>query len=115
MTSKERLLRSLAREKPDRLPVSVHQWQKYHLDTYMGGVDALEAFRLTELDALIQYREPMSQLWIPNAEKYTVSTPEWREEIKVIRNDPDDKLLDHTIHTPRGTLTHKTGGNRTTT
>lgn len=33
----------------------------------------------------------------------------------MIKDDPDDKLLDHTIHTPGGQLTYKTGGNRTTT
>ena len=33
MTSKERLMCALHREKPDRLPVTVHQWQGYHLDT----------------------------------------------------------------------------------
>lgn len=115
MTSKERLLRALAREKPDRLPATVHQWQKYHLDTYLGGVDALEAFRLTGLDAQIQYFEAMGQFWIPDAEKYVVSTPDWREEVRVIKDDPDDKLLDHTIHTPGGQLTYRTGGNRTTT
>ena len=115
MTSKERMMRSLAREKPDRLPASVHQWQKYHLDTCMGGVDALEAFRITGMDAQIQYFEAMGQFWIPDAEKYVVSTPEWREEIAVINDDPDDKLLDHFIYTPGGTLTYKTGGNRTTT
>lgn len=115
MTSKERLLRALAREKPDRLPATVHQWQKFHLDTYLGGVDALEAFRLTGLDAQIQYFEAMGQFWIPDAEKYVVSTPDWREEVRVIKDDPDDKLLDHTIHTPGGQLTYRTGGNRTTT
>ena len=115
MTSKERMMRALAREKPDRLPVTVHQWQKYHLDTCMNGVDALEAFRLTGMDAQIQYFEAMGQFWIPDAEKYVVSTPEWREEITVLKDDPNDKLLDHTIHTPGGTLTYKTGGNRTTT
>ena len=36
MTSKERLLTALAGGKPDRLPVSVHQWQGYHLDEYLG-------------------------------------------------------------------------------
>ncbi len=44
MTSKERMLRVLGREKPDRLPVTVHQWQHYHLDTCLGGMRALEAF-----------------------------------------------------------------------
>ncbi len=44
MNSKERMLISLHGGKPDRLPVTVHQWQQYHLDTYMGGVSPLEAF-----------------------------------------------------------------------
>ena len=44
MTSKERLMLALKREKPDRLPVSIHQWQGYHLDEYMNGISDLEAF-----------------------------------------------------------------------
>jgi len=115
MTSKERMLRALALEKPDRLPVTVHQWQQHHLEHYMGGVDALEAFRICGMDAQIQYFEAMGQFWIPNAEKYVTSTPTWREEITVIKDDPNDKLLDHTIYTPEGVLTYKTGGNRITT
>ncbi len=39
MTSKERMLCALDRGKPDRLPFSVHQWQGYHLDKYLGGID----------------------------------------------------------------------------
>ena len=30
MTSKERLLTALDKGIPDRLPVTVHQWQPYH-------------------------------------------------------------------------------------
>ncbi len=45
MNSKERMVLALNREKPDRLPASVHQWQGYHLDTYMGGISDLEAFK----------------------------------------------------------------------
>ena len=52
MTSKERMLRALAREKPDRLPATIHQWQPYHLDHYMGGVDALAAFKAAALHAV---------------------------------------------------------------
>jgi uroporphyrinogen-III decarboxylase len=115
MTSKERMLRALHREKPDRLPVTIHQWQQFHLDTYMGGMDALDAFRATGLDASIQYFEAMGQFWIPNAEKYLVQTPEWRETVEVVRADPDARILHHTITTPGGELTYKTGGNRTTT
>ena len=115
MTSKQRMMAALAREKPDRLPVTIHQWQQYHLDTYFGGIDALDAFKACGLDASIQYFEAMGQFWIPNAEQYIVQSPEWREEIKIVKDDPDEKRLDHLIITPGGQLTYKTGGNRTTT
>lgn len=108
-------MRALACERPDRLPVTIHQWQQYHLDTRMGGMDALAAFEYCGLDASIQHFEAMGQFWVPNAEKHVVSTPEWHEEIEVVRDDPDDRLLHHVITTPGGRLTYKTGGNRTTT
>ena len=60
------------------------------------------AFKTCGLDASIQYFEAMGQFWIPNAEKYIVQTPEWREEIEIVQDDPDDKLLYHTITTPGG-------------
>lgn len=63
ITSKERLLQVLNREKPDRLPATIHQWQQYHLDTYMGVVDALTVFKQVGLDAAIQYFEAMGQFW----------------------------------------------------
>jgi len=115
MTSKERMMRALAGEKPDRLPVTVHQWQQFHLDTYMGGMTPLEAFRATGMDAAIQYFELMGQFWVPNAEKYVVQAPQWRDEVEVVQDNPDDRILHHVIHTPEGTLTYKTGANRTTT
>lgn len=115
MTSKERMMRALHREKPDRLPVTIHQWQQYHLDTYMDGVDALTAFKTIGMDAAIQYFEAMGQFWIPNAEQYIVQSPDWREEIEVINPDPRNKELHHTITTPDGQLTYKTAGNLTTT
>ena len=115
MTSKERMMRALHLEKPDRLPVTIHQWQKYHLDKYMGGVDALTAFKMTGLDAAIQYFETMGQFWIPEAEQYTLPTHQWRDQIKVVDGDPNNRVLHHTIVTPAGTLTYKTGGNLTTT
>ncbi len=115
MTSKERLLLALAREKPDRLPVTLHQWQQYHLDTYMGGCDPLEAFRRTGLDAAIQYFEAMGQFWIPNAEKFALNTPQWRDEMTVVDADPENKIVHHRIVTPDGELTYKTGADRKTT
>ncbi len=115
MTSKERMMLALNREKPDRLPVTIHQWQGWHLERYMNGIDDLTAFRETGMDAAIQYFAAMGQFWIPDAEKHIVQTDQWREDIDVVSGDPDNKILHHTIHTPSGTLTYKTGGNRKTT
>ena len=38
MTSKERMLVALRRGKPDRMPVTIHQWQAYHLQKFMGEI-----------------------------------------------------------------------------
>jgi len=90
MNSKERMLIALSRAKPDRLPVTVHQWQGYHLDTYLGGISDLEAFGRFGMDASIQYFQDMGQFWLPDADSAKFSTPE-------------------------GELTYKTAGNRQTT
>ena len=115
MTSKERLLLALRGEKPDRLPVTVHQWQPYHLDTYLGGISDLEAFIRFGMDAQIQYFESMGQFWLVEADFSKFSTPEWRDEVQTISDDPDNRIAHHTIHTPGGTLTYKTAGDRKTT
>ena len=115
MTSKERMMRALHREKPDRLPVTVHQWQQYHLDRFMGGRDALSAFKTTDMDAAIQYFETMGQFWVPGAEQVVVQDPDWREDIEVADPDPENRVLHHRITTPGGTLSYTTGGNPTTT
>lgn len=115
MTSKERMMRALHREKPDRLPVTIHQWQGYHLEEHMGGMDALEAFKACGLDAAIQYFEAMGQFWIPDAEKYAVQSPEWRDQMAVVDASPGHKVIHHTVVTPGGNLTYKTEANRQTT
>lgn len=115
MTSKERMLRALSLEKPDRLPATIHQWQQYHLDKYLGGLDALAAFKVCGLDASIQYFERMGQFWITDGDRHVVHSPEWVEDIEVVKSEPDDTVLHHTITTPRGRLTYKTGANRMTT
>lgn len=115
MTSKERMLRALAREVPDRLPVTIHQWLPYHLEKYLGGISNLEAFRRFGLDAAIPYCEAVGQAWVPDDGRPVGPDPNWRDETTIVRANPDDCLVHHTIHTPGGTLTYKTGGNRTTT
>jgi len=115
MTPKERMLLAIDREKPDRLPVTIHQWQQFHLEEFMGGVDDLEAFRVTGMDASIQYFEAMGQYWIPDAEKHALQSPQWRDEITIANDDPNHKVVHHRIVTPEGELTYKTGADRTTT
>ncbi len=86
MTSKERLMCALNREKPNRLPVSVHQWQGYHLDTYLDGISDVEAFKKFGMDGQIQYFEDMGQFWLVDADYTKASTPQWRDEdLELIR------------------------------
>jgi uroporphyrinogen decarboxylase len=115
MTSKERMLRALNREKPDRLPVTIHQWQQYHLNNYLGGIDALAAFRRCGLDASIQYSEPMGQFWIADGPTHIVHSPDWIEDIEIGKGGDNDKILRHTITTPDGQLNFVTGSNPMTT
>jgi uroporphyrinogen-III decarboxylase len=115
MTSKERMMCALQREKPDRLPVTVHQWQGYHLETFLNGATPLQAFQRFGMDAAIQYFEDMGQFWLVNADFAKFSTPEWRDEVTVVSSDPDNRIYHHTIHTPQGTLCYKTAGDRKTT
>src|SRR4030042_5343938 len=115
MTSKERMLCALKKGKPDRLPATVHQWQKYHLDTFLGGISDPEAFELVGLDAAVQSFQDMGQFWVAEADFTKFSTPEWRDEVRVISGHPDDRVCHHTIQTPEGILTYKTAGDRMTT
>ncbi|MCF7937665.1 MAG: uroporphyrinogen decarboxylase family protein [Spirochaetales bacterium] len=115
MNSKERLLAALHREKPDRLPATIHQWQGYHLDTYMGGISDLEAFEEVGLDAQIQYFADMGQFWLVDADFTKINTPQWRDEPEIINDDPDDRRTRHVITTPEKVLTYETAGNSKTT
>lgn len=115
MTSKERMLRALRCEKPDRLPVSAHQWQPYHLNTYLGGIGDQEAFSRFGMDAQIQYFESMGQFWLVDADLSKSSTPQWRDEVEIVSAEPDNRVTHHAILTPAGTLTYKTAGDRRTT
>jgi uroporphyrinogen-III decarboxylase len=115
MTSKERMMLALNREKPDRLPVSVHQWQGYHLDKYLGGISDLEAFEITGMDAQIQYFEDMAQFWLVDADFTKLNTKQWKDQPEVVSDDPDSRIIHHTIATPDGNLTYKTAGDRKTT
>ena len=115
MTSKDRLMTALHKGKPDHMPATVHQWQGYHLQEYMGGISDLEAFQQVGLDAQIQYFEEMAQFWLVDADFTKLNTPTWRDIPTVISNNPDDRIIHHVIETPEGTLAYKTRGDRKTT
>jgi hypothetical protein len=115
MTSKERMMIALHKGRPDRLPVSVHQWQGYHLDRYLKGISALEAFQLFGMDAQIQYFQDMGQFWMIDADFTRCSSPEWQDNVTVVSNDPEHRVCHHNIQTPEGILTFKTEGNLKTT
>jgi hypothetical protein len=112
MMSKERMLCALHEEKPGRLPGSVHQWQSYHLEKHLGGISALEAFARFGPAAQIQCFESMGQFWLVEADFSKFSTAEWVDDARVVRDDPDDCVVHHTIRTPAGTLTYENAGNR---
>ena len=67
------------------------------------------------MDAAIQYFADMGQFWLVDADYSKFSTPEWRDEVATISKDPDHRVNHHTIHTPEGTLSYKTEGDRKTT
>ena len=52
MTSKERLVRAIKKEKTDRLPVTTHQLMTYFLDKYMEGASNDEFFAAMDLDPI---------------------------------------------------------------
>ena len=114
MTSKERMMRALNKEKPDRLPVSLHQWQKYHLDKYLGGMSDLDAFEKFGFDAQAQYFGDVGQTQVQDAASKS-STESWKIIPEVISDDPDNLTVNYTIHTPEGALTYKTASDRKTT
>ena len=115
MTSKDRLMTAIHREKPDRLPATIHQWQGYHLEEYMDGISDLEAFQRVGLDAQIQYFEEMAQFWLVDADFTKLNTSTWKDIPSVISKNPDNRIIHHTIETPEGILTYKTRGDRKTT
>jgi uroporphyrinogen-III decarboxylase len=104
MTSKERMLTALAGGRPDRLPITIHQWQGYHLAHYMGGMDQYEAFRATGLDASICE-------WGLE----TVPSPDWDERHEDLGTVDGVRHTRVRVRTPDGELHAEYGSNDWTT
>lgn len=103
MNAKERMLAALSLKKPDRLPATIHQWQPYHLKTYMNGMDDIEAFCSVGLDAAITF--------VPFVERESADWKITREQQK----GDGYEILVETFHTPKGDLVQKKGINQFTT
>jgi hypothetical protein len=95
MTSRERLLTVIQGGIPDRVPVTVHQWQDYHLKHFMGGLGDLEAFKQCGLDAVCY----------PGAASRNPPAPDWK--VTVTQKDRGDgtQLKEMRVETPGGVLT----------
>ncbi|MCK4965760.1 hypothetical protein KAS50_01950, partial [bacterium] len=97
MTSKERFLKALNREKPDRLPVTTHHVMPYFLEKYMNGVSYQEFFDYVGLDPIQwivvhkpdekkgDYLDP-SQKEVGFLETQRVCNSKWRVETEQLEN-----------------------------
>ena len=94
MQPKERMLRALRREKPDRLPVTIHQWQQYHLDKYMDGMDALEE---TIARTKQNLKHDISVLGVL-VTKFRRGTTVHTELLQQLKDYWEDKIFDTVIH-----------------
>lgn len=103
MTSKERMMLALHREKPDRVPVTIHQWQSYHLEHYMNGMTEIEAFQSMGMDAAATY--------YPAYRKIAAS--DWKEEVTKSQRG-DITIWDYEVTTPGGSLSYQISGNKFT-
>lgn len=103
MTSRERILLALNREKPDRVPATLHQWQPYHLKNYMGGISDVEAFNEVGLDAAITCYELVDQI-----------SADWKISEEDIFYDAEERRVRYTIQTPKGDLSYVHGMNAMT-
>ncbi|MGC8667827.1 MAG: uroporphyrinogen decarboxylase family protein [Chthonomonadales bacterium] len=103
MTSKERMLTALQLGVPDRVPATVHQWQPFHLNTYLGGISDLDAFRRFGLDASLA-RFPV----IPD------TSPDWVVDTRPLPAPPGEERFEVIVTTPGGVLSHIVGQNAVT-
>ena len=103
MTSKERMMCALRGEKPDMVPVTIHQWQAYHLQYFMDGMTEIEAFESLGMDASATYYPAYRP----------IPTNDWRDEVTTVKTK-DGMQYDHVVTTPGGQLTYQICSNKYT-
>lgn len=108
MNSRQRLLKALNNEKPDRMPCQVHSWMPFYLDTYLDGMDQWQAYEKFDMDMVI----------------YNAAEPVFNErdlanwQVEARDEGGDSKGVKHislTITTPAGQLHYKQAQNEITT
>jgi uroporphyrinogen-III decarboxylase len=104
MTPRARLLTALNGGIPDRLPITIHQWQGYHLRRYMGGIDDIAAFRATGLDASITVHPVREE-----------PSPSWQRTVEELGEADGVRRFRVRIRTPDGELVSEHGQNDWTT
>ncbi len=98
MDGRERLLTALSNEKPDRLPVQVHNWMTYYLDAYLDGCDALAAYERFGMDPVLYVG--------PRAEYRSSDLAKWQVHRRTLGTTPEgDTLWAERTVTPEGELT----------
>ena len=115
MTSRQRLVTALKRDKPDRLPVTTHHVMQYFLDRYMNGASKDEFFDRFGFDPILwtvphrcdsnagEYPDP-SQGRVGFLESQRVSADDWRIEWEELP-DPEYRTVRYRFVTPKGALT----------
>lgn len=105
MTGRERMMIALAGGTPDRLPITVHQWQDFQLKHHLHGWNQVQAYRNLGLDASVCGYDAYS----------LVPSPNWVETTRDLGFVRGERHVRHTVATPSGELTWVTAQNATTT
>lgn len=107
MKPRERMLTALKREKPDRLPATIHGWMDYWLSKYLAGAHQLEAYSYFDMDAQVFYFDFHEQP-VVSSMYFTIDLipgPNWKVDYKITKDDRESTIYKFTIETPEGILT----------
>ncbi|MGC9360201.1 MAG: uroporphyrinogen decarboxylase family protein [Anaerolineae bacterium] len=104
MDGRERFLTAISNQKPDRLPVQVHNWMRYYLDTYLDGCGPYEAYARFGMDPALyvgptpSYKDEDLAKWQVSRKDLGTNASGEREYVKVVT-------------TPEGELTERGASN----
>jgi len=125
MSSKERFVKALKNEVPDRLPITTHHIMPYFLEKYMHGITNDEFFKYFGLDPIewvVPYKpdENLGNYYNPVhnnvdlLQSREIMSDNWRFEKEEL-SDPSYKTMRYRIITPGGTLSTVLQSNEYTT